>query len=58
MLGTSCIFVVAVELTLATFCNFFMILHHFCCGAQGVLPEPCAHRASFCVFCVHQIHNA
>ena len=29
MLGTSCIFVVAVELTLATFCNFFMVLHHF-----------------------------
>ena len=25
---------------------------------RGVLPEPCAHRASFCVFCVHQIHNA
>ena len=25
MLGTSCIFVVAVELTLATFCNFFMV---------------------------------
>ena len=28
------------------------------CDCRGVLPEPCAHRASFCVFCVHQIHNA
>ena len=27
-------------------------------ASRGVLPEPCAHRASFCVFCVHQIHNA
>ena len=44
MLGTSCIFVVAVELTLATFCNFFMILHHFYCGAQHLFPMPCLLR--------------
>ena len=40
MLGTSCIFVVAVELTLATFWNFFMVLHHFYCGAQHLFPMP------------------
>ena len=35
MLGTSCIFVVVVQLTLATFCNSFMLLHHFSCGVGG-----------------------
>ena len=40
MLGTSCIFEVAVELMLATFCNIFMLLHHFCCGAQHLFPMP------------------
>ena len=40
MLGTSCIFEVAVELMLATFCNFFMLVHHFCCGAQHLFPMP------------------
>ena len=38
--GASCIFVVAVELTLATFCNFFMVLHHFHCGAHHLFPMP------------------
>ena len=36
--GTSCILVVVVELTLAAFCNFFMLLHHFSCGAQHLFP--------------------
>ena len=40
MLWTSCIFVVAVELTLATFCNFSMLLHLFFCGARHSFPMP------------------
>ena len=35
-----CIFEVAVELMLATFCNIFMLLYHFCCGAQHLFPTP------------------
>ena len=40
MLCTSCIFVEAVELTLATFCNFCMLLHFFFCGAHHLFPMP------------------
>ena len=46
MLCTSCIFVVALELTLSTFCNLFMLVHnclwlqHFSCGAHHLFPMP------------------
>ena len=29
-----------------------------CLNRARTVRAPCAHRASFCVFCVHQIHNA
>ena len=40
MLGTSCIFEVAVELMLATFCSCFMLLHQIFWGAQHLFPMP------------------
>ena len=29
-----------------------------CLNRARTVRAPCTHRASFCVFCVHQIHNA
>ena len=41
--------------------SIFCLCFHLwgcCLNRARTVRAPCAHRASFCVFCVHQIHNA